>query len=93
MSEETTATYSKQVQGILDTIGDMKVTELVELKEAFKDTFKVEAAAPVIMGGVMPAGGDGGGAAEGAPPTITEGGLFGILYYKDPTDRMQFKWG
>ncbi|NRA96053.1 MAG: 50S ribosomal protein L7/L12 [Planctomycetes bacterium] len=64
MSEETTATYSKQVQGILDTIGDMKVTELVELKEAFKDTFKVEAAAPVIMGGMMPADGDGGGAEE-----------------------------
>jgi large subunit ribosomal protein L7/L12 len=64
MSEETTATYSKTVQGILDTIGDMKVTELVELKEAFKDTFKVEAAAPVMMGGVMPAGGDGGGAEE-----------------------------
>ncbi len=64
MSEETTATYSKQVQGILDTIGDMKVTELVELKEAFKDTFKVEAAAPVIMGGMMPAAGDGGDAEE-----------------------------
>ena len=64
MSEETTATYSKQVQGILDTIGDMKVTELVELKEAFKDTVKVEAAAPVIMGGMMPAAGDGGDAEE-----------------------------
>ena len=64
MSEETTATYSDKIQGILDSIGDMKVTELVELKEAFKDTFKVEAAAPVIMGGVMPAGGDGGGAEE-----------------------------
>ena len=64
MSEETTATYSKTVQGILDTIGDMKVTELVELKEAFKDTFKVEAAAPVIMGGMMPTAGDGGDAEE-----------------------------
>lgn len=64
MSEETTATYSEKVQGILDTIGDMKVTELVELKEAFKDTFKVEAAAPVMMGGAMPGGGDGGGEEE-----------------------------
>ena len=60
MSEETTATYSEKIQGILDSIGDMKVTELVELKEAFKETFKVEAAAPIIMGGAMPAGGDGG---------------------------------
>ncbi|MEE2714170.1 MAG: 50S ribosomal protein L7/L12 [Planctomycetota bacterium] len=64
MSDETTATYSDKIQGILDSIGDMKVTELVELKEAFKETFKVEAAAPVMMGGVMPAGGDGDGAEE-----------------------------
>jgi large subunit ribosomal protein L7/L12 len=55
MSEETTTTYSDKVQKILATIGDMKVTELVELKEAFKETFKVEAAAPVMMGGMMPA--------------------------------------
>ncbi|MAG57699.1 MAG: 50S ribosomal protein L7/L12 [Planctomycetes bacterium] len=59
MSEETTtATYSDEVQKLLDTIGDMKVTQLVELKEAFKETFKVEAAAPVMMGGMMPAGGE-----------------------------------
>jgi len=64
MSEETTATYSDKVKGILDTIGEMKVTELVELKEAFKDTFKVEAAAPVMMGGAMPGGGDAGGEEE-----------------------------
>jgi len=64
MSEETTATYSEKVKGILDTIGDMKVTELVELKEAFKDTFKVEAAAPVMMGGVMPGAGDAGAEEE-----------------------------
>ena len=64
MSEETTATYSEKVQGILDAVGDMKVTELVELKEAFKETFKVEAAAPVMMGGAMPGGGDAGGEEE-----------------------------
>ena len=64
MSEETTATYSKKVQGILDTIGDMKGTELVELKEAFKDTFKVEAAAPIMMGGPALAGGEGADAEE-----------------------------
>ena len=75
MSDETTATYSDKIQGILDSIGDMKVTELVELKEAFKETFKVAAAAPVMMGGVMPAGGDchrppagDGGGGTGALP-------------------------
>jgi len=55
MSEETTtATYSEKIQGILDSIGDMKVTELVELKEAFKETFKVEAAAPVAAVAAAP---------------------------------------
>ena len=52
--------YSEKTQGLLDTIGAMTVMELVELKEAFKETFKVEAAAPVMMGG---AGGGGGEAA------------------------------
>ena len=57
--------YSEKTQGILDTIGAMSVMELVELKEAFKETFKVEAAAPVAM--AMPGaggGGDDGGAEE-----------------------------
>ncbi len=53
--------YSEKTQGLLDTIGEMTVMELVELKEAFKETFKVEAAAPVMMGG-----GGGGGGAEAA---------------------------
>ena len=46
--------YSEKTQGILDSIGAMTVMELVELKEAFKETFKVEAAAPMMMG-AMPA--------------------------------------
>lgn len=53
MSDATT-TYSEEVAKILAMIGDMKVTQLVELKEAFKETFKVEAAAPVMMAGAMP---------------------------------------
>ena len=63
MSEETTTTYPEKVQKILDTVGEMTVRELVELKEAFKETFKVEAAAPMMFGGAMP--GAGGEAAEG----------------------------
>lgn len=57
--------YSEKTQGLLDTIGAMSVLELVELKEAFKETFKVEAAAPVMMGG-------GGGGGEAAAEEKTE---------------------
>lgn len=53
--------YSEKTQGLLDTIGEMTVMELVELKEAFKETFKVEAAAPIMMGG---GGGDAAEAVE-----------------------------
>ena len=45
----TTATYSDKVKTILDSVGAMTVRELVELKEAFKAEFKVEAAAPMMM--------------------------------------------
>lgn len=62
MSEEATTTYSDKVQQILDSIGAMKVTELVELKEAFKETFKVEAAAAVAV--AAPAAGGEAAAAE-----------------------------
>ena len=56
--------YSEKTQSILDAVGAMTVMELVELKEAFKDTFKVEAAAPVAMAMPGAGGGDGGGAEE-----------------------------
>ena len=62
MPEETTATYSEKIQKVLDTVGDLTVRELVDLKEAFKDTFKVEAAP--VMSGMMMAPGPGGPAAE-----------------------------
>lgn len=61
MSEATT--YPANIQQILDTIGAMKVTELVQLKEAFKETFKVEAAAPMMA---MPAMAGAGAAAPAA---------------------------
>src|SRR5438046_4903693 len=61
-----TETYSEKVKTILDSVGTMTVRELVELKEAFKAEFKVEAAAPIMM-----AGGGGGGAAAAAPAEKT----------------------
>ena len=51
-----------KVDEILDSIGSMTVLELSELKEAFKDRFNVEAAAPAAaMPMMMAAPGDGGG--------------------------------
>ncbi len=48
---------------ILESIESMTVLEFKELLDDFKERFDVTAAAPVMMGGAMPAG-DGGGAAE-----------------------------
>ncbi|MEZ6195979.1 MAG: 50S ribosomal protein L7/L12 [Planctomycetota bacterium] len=59
--------YSAKTQQILDTIGAMTVTELVDLKEAFKEVFKVEAAAPMMM-----AMGPGGGGEAAAVEEKTE---------------------
>ena len=59
-----------KVEEILDSIGSMTVLELSELKEAFKERFNVEAAAPAAAIPMMMAapgadgGGDGGGAEE-----------------------------
>ena len=51
---------------IIETIGNMSVLELVELKKAFEETFDVTAAAaaPVMMAAA--GGGDAGGEAEEA---------------------------
>ena len=47
---------------ILESIENMTVLEFKELLDDFKEKFDVTAAAPVVMGGAMPAaGGDAGG--------------------------------
>jgi large subunit ribosomal protein L7/L12 len=78
MSEATT-TYSAEVNKILTMIGDMKVTQLVELKEAFKETFKVEAAAPVMMAG---------GAAAAAAPEAEEQTAFTVVLKSAGTNKI-----
>lgn len=65
--------YSAKTQQILDTVGAMSVMELVELKEAFKTTFKVEAAAPMMMAG--PAG-------AAAAPAAAEKTSFDVILKK-----------
>ncbi len=57
-----------KVDEVLDSIGSMTVLELSELKEAFKERFNVEAAAPAAAMPMMMAapGGDAGGGGEAA---------------------------
>jgi large subunit ribosomal protein L7/L12 len=51
------------VQGVLETLGNMTVLELVELKKAIEDEWGVTAAAPVAVAAAGVPGGDGAGAA------------------------------
>ncbi len=83
MSE--TATYPEKVKNILDAIGAMTVRELVELKEAFKKEFKVEAAAPVMMAGAMPAA----GGAAAAAPAAEEKTAFDVVLKEAGTNKIQ----
>lgn len=52
------------INAIVETISNLTLGEAAELKKALEDKFGVTAAAPVMMGGMMPAA---GGAAPGAP--------------------------
>jgi large subunit ribosomal protein L7/L12 len=52
------------VEQIIEAIKNMKVLELVELKNALEEEFGVSAAAPVMMAGAAPAAGGEAAAAE-----------------------------
>jgi large subunit ribosomal protein L7/L12 len=56
------------VTEIVEKIEKLSLLEAVELKKALEDKFGVTAAAPVMMGGMMPAG----GAAGAAPAAVEE---------------------
>jgi len=58
---------SDKLDGIIDSIADLSVLELSELVKALEEKFGVEAAAPMMMGAMPVAGGDGDAAA--AEPT------------------------
>jgi large subunit ribosomal protein L7/L12 len=82
MTTMTTTTYPEKIQKILDAIGEMSVRELVDLKEAFKATFKVEAAAPVFAG---PAAGAG---AAAAAPAVEEKTEFDVVLKEGGTNKI-----
>ncbi len=61
-----------KVAETLDVISGMTVLELSELVKSIEEKFGVTAAAPVMMGGMMPAGGGAGAeaAAEEGPTSF-----------------------
>jgi large subunit ribosomal protein L7/L12 len=68
MSEEKAdekKALSPKLQKIVDAVKELSLMEVADLVKALEDEFGVSAAAPVMMGGAMPAaGGDAGAAAE-----------------------------
>ncbi len=58
------------VAEIVEKIEKLSLLEAVELKKALEDKFGVTAAAPVIMGGVMPAAGGAPAAEEKTEFTV-----------------------
>lgn len=71
MSEAETAEkapVSEKVQAVVDTIKNLSVMELVELKGALEDEFGVTAAAP-MAGMMMPMAGAAGGGEEAEEKT------------------------
>lgn len=52
------------VEELVESISNLTLTQAAELKKALEDKFGVTAAAPVMMGGMMPAGGDAGAKQE-----------------------------
>lgn len=50
------------VEELVDAISKLTLSEASDLKKALEEKFDVQAAAPMMMGGMMPAG-DGGAAA------------------------------
>ena len=58
------AELSKNAEKVMEMVGQMTVLELNDLVKAMEEKFGVSAAAPVIMGAMPTAGGNGGAAAE-----------------------------
>ena len=53
-----------KITKLVDEIGNLTVIELSELVKAIEEKFGVEAAAPMMMAGAMPAAGEAAAAAE-----------------------------
>lgn len=70
MSEDTQKTeLSKEVGSIVEAVKKLSLVQVSELVKALEEEFGVSAAAPVMMGGMMPAGAAGGEAAPAEEKT------------------------
>lgn len=69
---------SENVQSIMNTLDTLTVLEVAELSKALQEHWGVSAAAPVMMGGMMPAMA-GGAAASGAPAVAEEKTEFDVI--------------
>ncbi|MCP4639701.1 MAG: 50S ribosomal protein L7/L12 [bacterium] len=58
---------SEKLDKIIEEIAELSVLELSELVKALEEKFGVEAAAPMMMGGMMPMAGGGEAAADEGP--------------------------
>jgi len=58
---------SEKLDAIIDNIAELSVLELSELVKALEEKFGVEAAAPMMMGAMPVAAGDGDAAADAGP--------------------------
>ena len=71
------ATLSREE--IIDAIKNMSVIELSQLVKDMEEVFGVSAAAPVMMGGMMPAGAMPGGDGAGTTETPDEPTEFNVM--------------
>ena len=71
------------MEQLIETIKNMKVLELVELKKALEEEFGVTAAAPMMAAGAMPAAG-------GAAPAEEEKTEFDVILKDGGSSKIQF---
>jgi len=64
MAEMKDVVVPEKFKALVETIEKMTVLDLAELVKLLEDKFGVSAAAPVMMGGMMPAAGGAGAASE-----------------------------
>jgi len=76
---------SEKVQGILEQIQGLTLLEAADLAKAMEEAFGVSAAAPVMMGGVAAANGDGAAAA----PAVVEKDEFDVVLMAPGANKIQ----
>lgn len=64
MSEMKDVVVPEKFKALVETIEKMTVLDLAELVKLLEDKFGVSAAAPMMMGGMMPAAGGAGAVSE-----------------------------